>query len=155
MQNERSSDQVELVRRLKTQPAIVFAAFADPMLVSSWLKPSRGIRLEVLDYDFCVGGEYRFAYHVPDLPVMRVSGQFRLIDAPHSIAFSWNIEPPDVHAGIQSQVHVGIRAAGTGSEIDIRHTKLVKPGAPQRHAEGWDGALTLLEQLLEDVAHGT
>lgn len=151
MQFEPTKDDVELVRRLSVKPAAVFAAFADPTLVSLWLKPSRDIRLEVLDYDFRPGGVYRFAYHVPGLPVMRVKGEFGLVDPPHAVAFSWNIEPPDTHAGIQSEVRISIRPTAGGSEIRVRHTKLDQDGASARHADGWNGALSLLQQLLEEV----
>jgi uncharacterized protein YndB with AHSA1/START domain len=43
-------------RQLHVAPEIVFSAFADPQLVSRWLKPSPDVRLDVLVFDFQVGG---------------------------------------------------------------------------------------------------
>lgn len=135
-------------RQLNAAPEMVFGTFADPQHVSRWLKPSPDIRLDVLAFDFRAGGTYRFAYHVPSGQIMHVNGVFRAIDPPSRLVFSWNIEPPDEHAGVQSEVHVSITPHGAGCELHIRHINLSRPGAPERHAEGWKGALDNLAILL-------
>lgn len=139
---------LELRRRLAALPANVFAAFADPAIVSRWLKPSQDVRLEVLKYEFRVGGSYRFAYHVPGGPIMHVNGVFKTIDAPSRLVFSWNIEPPDEHAGILSEVRVAIRPYADGCDLTINHIELTHPGAAKRHEEGWQGAVSNLSTLL-------
>jgi uncharacterized protein YndB with AHSA1/START domain len=137
----------EVRRRLKAPPERVFAAFADPGLVSRWLSPSPDIKLTVLAFDFRVGGAYRFAYQVPDAGTVVVGGAYRLIEPPAKIVFSWVIEPPDAHAGIDSEVTVTITPDGSGAELLIRHEKLVRIDAVARHAAGWRGALNQLAAL--------
>src|SRR5687768_2370572 len=90
----------EVRHRLGAAPAKVFAAFADASLVSRWLTPSPEVSLTVLQFDFRVGGSYRFAYRVPGAGTMFVNGVYRTIAVPTRLEFSWNIEPPDEHAGI-------------------------------------------------------
>ncbi|MGE0022712.1 MAG: SRPBCC domain-containing protein [Hyphomicrobium sp.] len=137
-------------------PEMVFAAFADLRLVSRWLRPGPEVRLEVLSFEFRVGGAYRFAYHVADGQIMHVNGVFRAIEPPSGLIFSWNIEPPDEHAGVESEVRVAIASRGAGSELRIHHLNLSRPGAPKRHAEGWRGAVDQLSACLraEGRAHG-
>jgi uncharacterized protein YndB with AHSA1/START domain len=139
---------VEVRRRLSAAPGKVFAAFGDPDLVRRWLSPAPEIALSVLHLDFRVGGAYRFAYRVPGGQTMIVSGTYRAIQPPASIAFSWNIEPPDEHAGVQSEVTVSITPDGDGTELVIRHEKLTQAGAAERHSQGWKGALDRLAILL-------
>lgn len=138
----------EIHRHLSARPEQVFFAFADANLVSRWLTPSPEIKLVVLKFDFRVGGAYRFAYHVPGGQVMTVNGIYRSIEPPFRIVFSWNIEPPDEHAGLQSEVIIAIAPAGDGSDLHIRHEGLTQGGAVERHSMGWNGALDQLAELL-------
>ena len=145
----RDGTVAEVCRHLAAPPAKVFAAFADPALVSRWLTPSPEVALSVLQFEFRVGGAYRFAYHVPGRTTMFVNGVYRTIDPPSTLVFSWNIEPPDEHAGVRSEVSVTVAPDGRGTQLLIRHTQLTLPGAADRHAQGWQGAV---DQLVDLVA---
>jgi uncharacterized protein YndB with AHSA1/START domain len=148
MRLDADNNVAEIRRRFDATPAIVFAAFADPLLVRRWLRPGPEVGLDVLAYDFRPGGAYRFAYQNPGAGVMHVSGVFELIEPPSRIVFSWNIEPPDEHAGVRSEVRVSIRQDDAGSEVIVQHAKLARPGASARHRDGWRGALEGLAEVL-------
>lgn len=142
----------EVRRRFAATPEQVFAAFADPGLVARWLRPAPEIGLTVEAFDFCVSGLYRFAYHLPGTADVLIGGSFRRIDRPSMIVFSWIIEPPDQHAGIDSEVTVVISGDSGGTDLLIRHEKLSRSDAIAHHAEGWRGAVELLDRLLEPGA---
>jgi uncharacterized protein YndB with AHSA1/START domain len=135
----------------------MFGAFADPVLVARWLRPSPDVKLSVLAFDFRPGGAYRFAYDMPDGQRMLVGGIFRVIEAPSRIVFSWLIEPPDAHAGIDSEVRVTFVPRGTSTELTIQHARFGRADADLRHDQGWRGALDLLEarlRLAPGAQHG-
>src|SRR5262249_40670729 len=128
------------VRRVLSAPASkVFAAFGDAKLVERWLRPSPEVKLTVLGLDFRPGGTYRFVYDRPDGMRMRVSGVYRAIEPPTLIVFSWLIEPPDPHAGIDSEVTVRLSARDGGTELFIRHAKFDRADVDARHEGGWHG----------------
>jgi len=139
----------EVRRRFAVAPQRIFAAFSDARLVTRWLSPSPDITLTLLDFDFRVGGTYRFAYHLPEGSTVVVGGVYRSIEPPSLIVFTWIIEPPDAHAGIESEVTVTITPTGDGAELLIRHARLTRANAIQRHAEGWRGALEQMAELLQ------
>jgi uncharacterized protein YndB with AHSA1/START domain len=150
----RSMSGVEVRRLLDAPPGKVFAAFADKKLVAQWLRPSPDVKLTVLAFDFRPGGAYRFAYDVSDHQQMIVGGTFRAIDAPARIVFTWLIEPPDEHAGIDSEVTVQLVPRGSSTELTIRHAKFGRKDADMRHEQGWRGALDLLETSLRGGSGG-
>jgi uncharacterized protein YndB with AHSA1/START domain len=140
--------RARVTRRLSASAERIFSAFSSADLVVRWLAPSADIALQVLAYEFQVRGRYRFAYHVPTGEIMHVHGCFLEIVPPTRIVFSWLIEPPDEHAGIDSEVRVSIVPVAQGSLLTVVHERLDRPGAAKRHAAGWQGALDLLESLL-------
>ena len=71
-----------------------------------------------------------------------------MIKPPSRLVFSWIIEPPDEHAGIQSEVTVAIMPDGIGCELVIRHERLGRTDAIERHAAGWRGVVDQLTELL-------
>jgi uncharacterized protein YndB with AHSA1/START domain len=142
------SEGVEIRRRLRVSAEKVFDAFADAALVARWLRPSPDVLLTVLELDFREGGAYRFAYDVPGGRRMVVGGTYRSIERPTRIVFSWVIEPPDEHAGIDSEVTVTLMSSGNATELTIRHAKFDRADADARHTEGWHGALELLDTVL-------
>lgn len=151
----RDQATAEVRRHLAAAPEKVFAAFADASLVSHWLTPSREVGLDVVQFEFRVGGMYRFAYRVPGRNTMVVSGVYRAIDPPSRIVFSWDIEPPDEHAGVRSEVTVTLTPHGTGTNLLIRHAQLRAPGARERHAAGWSGAVDYLVAMLTETDEST
>jgi uncharacterized protein YndB with AHSA1/START domain len=148
----KPSERAEVRRHFAAPPAQVFAAFANAEVVARWLTPAPDVKLTVLELDFREGGRYRFAYDTPEGQRMLVGGVYHEIRAPTRLAFSWLIEPPDVHAGIESQVTVSIAASVNGTDLLILHERFGRADANARHAEGWAGALEQLQRLLTSTS---
>src|SRR5258708_31562103 len=98
-----SKTLAEIRRRFTAAPEKIFAAFAEARLVGQWLSPSPEITLTLLQFDFQVGGTYRFAYHLPTGETVILAGVYRSIEPPPRIVFSWIIDPPAAHQAIELQ----------------------------------------------------
>jgi uncharacterized protein YndB with AHSA1/START domain len=147
--------RVELRRTLQASIERVFAAFSDPVMVAQWLRPSPDVLLTVLTFEFREGGRYRFAYDVPDGNRMVVGGHYKVIEHPRRIVFSWLIEPPDEHAGIESEVIVQLATVTpNATQLEISHSGWGRKDAEARHSAGWTGALDLLEGELARNTQG-
>jgi uncharacterized protein YndB with AHSA1/START domain len=142
--------RAEVRRHLSASVERVFSAFAQPETVARWLRPAPEVKLTVLELDFREGGSYRFAYDTPEGQRMLVGGTYRSIEPPARLVFSWLIDPPDEHAGIESLVTVTITSQGAGTELSILHERFGRADASARHAQGWAGALELLDSLLTE-----
>jgi uncharacterized protein YndB with AHSA1/START domain len=140
---------VQVERVLVAAPARVFRAFADAQLLPRWLTPSPEIAMRVEALDFREGGAYRFVYTLPDRSEVSIGGVYRTIRAPEHLVFTWIIDPPDEHAGIESEVTVTIAPAGAGSRLTICHLGWPIESARRRHEGGWLGALAQLSHILE------
>lgn len=149
----KPGERAEVRRHLAASPERVFEAFASAEVVGQWLTPAPDIKLTVLELDFREGGRYRFAYDTPEGQRVLVGGVYRSIETPKRLVFSWLIEPPDVHAGIESQVTVSIAASAAGTDLLILHERFERADANARHADGWAGALDQLQRLLLSTRH--
>jgi uncharacterized protein YndB with AHSA1/START domain len=139
---------IELVKRFPVAPREVFAAFAEVRTLSRWLSPSPDVGLTLLQFDFRVGGRYRFAYRLADGATVIVGGSYLTIDPPSDLVFSWTWEPPDEHAGIESRVSILIAPDGAGATLTLRHEHLGRADSIARHIEGWTGAIARLSAIL-------
>jgi len=139
---------VSVRRKLAADPARVFAAFSDAGALAQWFSPAPQVAVQVLTFDFTLGGTFRLAYAMPDGSTETVGGVFRRIQPPHNLEFTWVWEPPDQHAGLETVVSVEIAETSDGCEVIITHSQLPNLAAQGRYHDGWSGTLQQLHGWL-------
>ncbi len=138
-----------VVRRWYPAPqSLVFRAFTEAPLLERWFCPAPDIVLKVAELDLRAGGRYKFLYRFPDGTVIPVIGEFRKIDRPRQMIFTWTWEKPDPHAGVETQVTVDINPKGGGTEVVVTHEKFPTEEKMRQHEKGWAGTLERLGSLL-------
>lgn len=139
-----------VVRRLIRGSSVtqIFSAFVSPVSLSQWFVPSPEIRVEVLAFDFVVGGRYRLRYTMPDGRIAVVSGVYEEIDEPTRIVLSWMWEAPDPLADILMRVAFAFLESEAGTEVVVTHENIPFDVACTIHQNGWEGSLDGLENWL-------
>jgi uncharacterized protein YndB with AHSA1/START domain len=124
----------------------VFAACVDGETLAKWWGPA-GFTCPTLTLDLRQGGGYRITMQPPDREAFHLRGEFREIDPPRRLTytFEWEEADPD-----DQKTTVTLSFLGQGEE-----TKLVLDQGPFKtearralHEGGWTDSLAKLEETL-------
>ncbi len=75
-------------------PTVVFEALTDPDKLAKWWGPGE-FTSPSIELDLRVGGGYRIAMQPPEGELFYLSGEFREIDPPRRLAYTFRWEDPD------------------------------------------------------------
>lgn len=138
-----------VVRRLiQSSPSRIFEAFSSARILSQWFVPSAEVAVDVLAFDFTIGGRYRLRYTMPAGRQAVVSGAYEDIVPPSRIAVSWVWEAPDPLADIPMRVTFEFFAQNKGTEVVVTHEGIPSDIACTIHEDGWEGTLNNLDGYL-------
>jgi uncharacterized protein YndB with AHSA1/START domain len=117
-----------LVRRIRAQPAIVFAALTTAEGITHWWGPDEGPVL-FAESDARVGGRFRVRFRLVDGSEHEASGEYLEVVDCKRLVMSWQWvfggEPDE--RGQVSQVEVDLRAIDIGTELTFTHALPVGP----------------------------
>ncbi len=131
-------------RTMKASVARVFAAWTEPVQLRAWWGP-RPVTCADAEVDLRVGGRYRIVNALPDGARVTIEGEFRVVEAPHKLVYTWHI---DDGAGEASLVTVRFEARGDAmTEVIIVHEEIANEAVRDSHEQGWSGCLDGLERL--------
>ena len=137
---------LRLERTIAASPERVFAAWTKAEQLTRWFAPSGDYKTVVTALETKVGGRYRIEMYRPDGNISVAIGQFRELQPPNRLAFTWKWE--ENPAMPDSVVTVTISPEGKGSRLVLTHEKLADAKSREGHNHGWIGCLERLEALL-------
>jgi len=136
---------LNLTRSYPVAPEKVWRAWTDPQAVKQWFKPDPSWSIPLAEADVRVGGRYRILMQDTKGQEFDLTGTYREV-VPYLrlvMTWSWKNQP-----GHESLVTVTLRAAGKGTELELRHERYIDMENEASHQEGWSGALDQLGVLL-------
>ena len=147
MANTKTQERpaLSLVRKLDAAPAKVWRALTEPEMLKKWMAPDDAFKIPVAETDVRVGGRYRIVMHAPDGEVHDVSGVYKEIVPNKKLVYTWAWKTTPDRVSI---VTIELRAAGTGTELTLRHEQFADAEACERHRHGWMGCLGRLERAV-------
>ena len=89
---------LHLERVVPAPRPFVFRMHSDPELFAQWWGP-KGFSAPSVELDVRVGGRYRIAMQPPEGDRFYLSGEFREVDPPARLAYTFRWEDPDPTIG--------------------------------------------------------
>jgi uncharacterized protein YndB with AHSA1/START domain len=137
---------LEMVRALPVAPARVFAAFSDPDELAKWWGPE-GFSVGSVDFDPRVGGTYRIEMQPPEGDPFYLGGEFREVDPPGRLAFTFVYEDPDLD-DVATLVELSFRDRGESTEVVFTQGRFKTEARRELHRDGWTDSFDRLTQVV-------
>lgn len=84
--------EIQMERWLAAPPALVFEAWTRPEHVRQWWG-CKAMTMPVCEVDLRVGGTWRFVLEMPDGATYGFRGEYRAIEPPHRLVYTYIFEP--------------------------------------------------------------
>jgi uncharacterized protein YndB with AHSA1/START domain len=137
---------LEMKRTLPAAPSVVFAAFSDPDKLAQWWGPE-GFTVPSLEFDPDVGASYRIEMQPPKGEPFHLTGEFRDVDPPVRLAFTFVYEEPDPD-DVDTLVVLSLRDLGESTEVVFKQGLFKTAARRDLHRNGWTDSFDRLEQVV-------
>jgi uncharacterized protein YndB with AHSA1/START domain len=137
---------LEFNRVLPAAPPIVFRLFSDADELAKWWGPA-GFSVPSLDFDPAVGSSYRIEMQPPEGDAFALTGEFREVDPPSRLSFTFVWEPPNPD-DVETLVELSFRESGNSTEVDFRQGTFTTEERRELHRNGWGDSFEKLEALI-------
>jgi uncharacterized protein YndB with AHSA1/START domain len=137
---------LRLGRVLPAPRQLVFRACTEPDELAQWWGP-HGFTTPEVDLDLRVGGGYRFGMQPPDGELFHLSGEFREIEPPARLVYTFRWEEPDPEDR-ETLVTMTLQDRGDSTEVALVQSGFATEARRALHVDGWTDCLERLQDLL-------
>lgn len=146
MAETTDSRTLELDRVLPAPVARVYAAFADPGELRRWWGPE-GFTIPSLSFEPRAGETYRIEMQPPGGEAFHLGGEFRDVQPPSRLAFTFVWDPPDAD-DVETLAELSFRDAGGETEVSLSQGPFKTEERQDLHRDGWTESFDKLEAVL-------
>jgi uncharacterized protein YndB with AHSA1/START domain len=137
---------LEMKRVLPRPPSLVFEFLTDPSRLARWWGPT-GFSIPSLDFDPRVGATYRIEMQPPEGDAFYLIGEFRDVDPPTRLAYTFRWEDPDPD-DVENVADLSLRDLGESTEVEFSQGPFKTEARRELHRGGWTDSFDKLERLL-------
>ncbi len=137
---------LEIRRVLPARRWVVFDAMSGANELAKWWGPA-GFTTPSLDFQVRVGKRYKIAMRPPQGDCFYLTGQFRAVDPPARLAYTFVWEDPDSD-DLETLVDLSFRDLGESTEVALRQGPFKTEARRSVHRDGWTESFDKLEHLL-------
>lgn len=137
---------LEIERVLPAAHPVLFAAFSDSAELAKWWGPE-GFEIPEVEFDPRVGESYRIAMQPPQGDSFYLTGEFREVDPPARLAYTFVWEEPDPD-DVETVADLRFRDLGESTEVVLAQGTFRTEARRALHRNGWKDSFDKLERLL-------
>ena len=150
MASQSDELKLHLESVMDARPSRVFVALTDPDQLPRWWGP-HGFTTAVIELDLKVGGRYRFAMQPPEGEMFHLHGEFREMNAPARLAYTFRWEPPDPQ-DVETVVSISLLELGESTRLTMDQGVFATEARRALHEQGWSDSLERLKAFLSSPA---
>mgnify|MGYP002147055608 CR=1 FL=1 len=145
--NAPQTFELTMSRFIRAPRERVYDAFVDAALLRQWHCP-RGMTVEEATADARVGGQWQLAMRARDGSRFIVGGEFRHLQRPERLAYTWQWDGNSPMPHVQTLIEVDFVERDGGTELSMRHSGFPAAAARDSHQTGWRSTFNRLSDLL-------
>ena len=137
---------LHITRVLPAPRALVWRALTEPDELAKWWGP-HGFTTPSLELDVRVGSRYRFTMLPPEGDAFHLAGEFRDVDPPARLAYTfvWEEPTPDDR---ETLVTLSLRNLGGSTEVTLTHGPFATDERRALHEGGWTDSFERLHDVI-------
>jgi uncharacterized protein YndB with AHSA1/START domain len=124
----------------------VFGFFTDPAKLARWWGP-QGFVVPDLQFEPRVGSSYRIEMQPPEGEAFFLVGEFRAVEPPARLAFTFRWEDPDPD-DVETVADLSFSERGDATEVVLTQGPFRTEARLELHRGGWTDSFEKLEALL-------
>jgi uncharacterized protein YndB with AHSA1/START domain len=125
----------------------VFGFFTEPDKLARWWGP-QGFVVPNLQFEPQVGSSYRIEMQPPEGEAFFLVGEFRSVEPPARLAFTFRWEDPDPD-DVETVADLSFSERGDATEVVLTQGPFRTEARLELHRGGWTDSFEKLEALLE------
>ncbi|HSD23815.1 MAG TPA: SRPBCC domain-containing protein [Solirubrobacterales bacterium] len=139
---------LRMMRALPAPRAEVWKAMTDAKELGRWWGP-KGFSVPELEFAPQEGESLRIAMQPPEGEVFHLEGEFREVDPPSLLSFTFRWDPPDPDDR-ETLVTLSVRDRGPRTEVELAQGEFATEERRALHEDGWSDSFEKLEELLAE-----
>jgi uncharacterized protein YndB with AHSA1/START domain len=143
-----SAPPLELTRVLPATQGAAFRAFSEAGQVAKWWGPD-GFSVASIDFAPRPGAAYRIEMQPPDGEPFYLAGEFRAVEPPARLAYTFRWEDPDPD-DMENLVELAFRDLGATTEVGLTQGPFKTEARLELHRAGWTDSLDKVEHVLDN-----
>jgi uncharacterized protein YndB with AHSA1/START domain len=146
---QKFGDRLIVELRIEAPAARVFDALTDPAQVPQWWGDPSIYQTTAAAMDLRVGGRYRFSGVMNDGNTFVVAGEYRVVDRPRRLSYTWEPSWDPAMQEKPSIVDITLAAVDEATQLTVVHSLTGYSDQVDGYNEGWERVLGWLKRYTE------